>query len=826
MAAQYRCKNQERLRRLRSAPALNGIDFLEVSDDQTTLQLHFVHPLPEPSPLGRENVAILGGVRVQGGRVLALGPELETQIQAGDLRVQSVSASGRVLVVVVNMPGDFSTYTLRLVNAATDLRAPAGFDPQLSELDFTFKVDCPSDFDCAPLDDCPPEALPEPEIDYLAKDYASFRRLLLDRLSVLMPDWKERNPADLQVMLVELLAYAGDQLSYYQDAVATEAYLGTAQRRVSVRRHARLMDYTLHEGCTARAWVCLWVNDPPGGGSPLVIQTGDQFLTRGVVETPAVLDVQVDGLLRAEAAEVFEALHDLHPAASRNTIFFYTWGDRDCCLPAGATHATLQRTPGLELAAGDVLVFEERISPSSGQEGDADPSHRQAVRLIAVDNTVSDPLYGRDLIEIEWHAGDALQFPLCISAQSADDTALENVSVAYGNVVLVDHGLRRRNEPLPAVGASRYRPWLQEAPVSMQGMMALADGTLAPFDPQASASAALRWDARQAQPWACLTEGARVVRTVSDGDWQPVLSLLNSGRFSAEFVVEVEDDGAARLRFGDDVLGMRPQAGQSLFATYRTGNGSAGNVGARAISRLVLGDGGLLGRVQKVWNAMPASGGQEPEQTEEAVQYAPQAFRTQQRAVTPADYIEIARRRPDVQNAAASLRWTGSWYTAFVTVDRAGGRPVDGRFENDLLAYLERFRLAGYDLEIDAPVFVPLDILLRVCVKPGYFRSNVRQALLKAFGSRELPGGQRGFFHADNFTFGKPLYTSHVFAAAMAVEGVESLEITRFQRWGKSANQELDNGVLSPGRAEVLRLDNDPNFPENGKIEFEMHGGL
>ena len=52
-------------------------------------------------------------------------------------------------------------------------------------------------------------------------------------------------------MLVEALAYTADQLSYQQDAVATEAYLGTARRRVSIRRHARLMDYFARsEGAT------------------------------------------------------------------------------------------------------------------------------------------------------------------------------------------------------------------------------------------------------------------------------------------------------------------------------------------------------------------------------------------------------------------------------------------------------------------------------------------------------------------------------------------------------------------------------------------------
>lgn len=48
-----------------------------------------------------------------------------------------------------------------------------------------------------------------------------------------MPDWTDRNPADLGVTLAELFAYLGDRLAYWQDAAA---YLRTAGRRTSVRR--------------------------------------------------------------------------------------------------------------------------------------------------------------------------------------------------------------------------------------------------------------------------------------------------------------------------------------------------------------------------------------------------------------------------------------------------------------------------------------------------------------------------------------------------------------------------------------------------------------
>ena len=162
-----------------------------------------------------------------------------------------------VLTVEVEEAGDFSIYTLSLVRGPHDPNPPDEIDPRLAAIDFSFKVECPSDFDCAPKHICPPEPREQPEINYLAKDYASFRKLILDRMALILPAWRERNPADLGVTLVELLAYVGDQLSYQQDAIATEAYLNSARKRVSLQRHARLVDYFVHNGTNARVWVQL-----------------------------------------------------------------------------------------------------------------------------------------------------------------------------------------------------------------------------------------------------------------------------------------------------------------------------------------------------------------------------------------------------------------------------------------------------------------------------------------------------------------------------------------------------------------------------------------
>jgi hypothetical protein len=193
----------------------------------------------------------------------------------------------------------------------------------------------------------------------------------------------------------------------------------------------------------------------------------------------------------------------------------------------------------------------------------------------------------------------------------------------------------------------------------------------------------------------------------------------------------------------------------------------------------------------------------------------------------------VAERHPEVSRAVARRLWTGSWHTLFITVDRSGGREVDPSFERELRGWIECFQLAGHDVEIEPPRFVPLDIALRVCVEPGNLRSAVRRALLEALGNRDLPDGRRGVFHPDLLTFGQPVYLSRLIAAAMEVPGVRWVTLDeagdppgRFQRWGEKPRGEIAAGLIDIGRLEVAVLDNDPNAPENGRIEFHMEGGL
>ncbi|HEY0385549.1 MAG TPA: hypothetical protein VGC64_06035, partial [Pyrinomonadaceae bacterium] len=665
----YFCCDETRRNSVKEHPLLNGIDFLDVVDDpagpiekrQRTLLVHFVKDLAASPPfaLSEKNIRLEGGERIRSIAIekVTLAPD----------------GKADVVAVKVSQPGDFSVYTLRLVADHSHAEPPPGFDPILSSIDFSFKVACPSDFDCRQTVACPPAVLTEPEINYLAKDYASFRQLMLDRMSALMPQWQERNASDLGIALVELLAYAGDYLSYRQDAVATESYLGTARRRISVRRHARLVDYHMHDGSNARAWVQVRVrSDVPKlpRGTQIFSRITDFKKTRITPPTlsPPVSSADYEQANRAHPV-IFETMHDAKLFAAHNEINFYTWGDERCCLPKGATRASLNNKDDalVNLKPGDVLIFVEARNPENGNAEEADPAHRHCVRLTNI-HRLTDPLYtdadGSSplrVLDIEWSSEDALPFPLCLWMTSVGGNAKNKkpASVALGNIVLADHGETITGEGLGVVPQSNpvldkavagnfcsgqkllpapahFSPQLQQSPVTFA----------APFDPlrpPSSAAAVMTWAVEEFLPAVKLTselDGA------SDR-WEPQRDLLGSHADSKEFVVEVELDGTAAVRFGDDRFGSRPASGTSFTAAYRVGNGTRGNVGANALAHIVSDEAAIIeGGVR---NPLPAQGGVEPESIERARQNAPSAFRRQERAVTPADYGKAAERHRGIQ---------------------------------------------------------------------------------------------------------------------------------------------------------------------------------
>ncbi|KQW02338.1 hypothetical protein ASC87_14055 [Rhizobacter sp. Root1221] len=831
-----------------------------------------------PEGLTEHNVRIEGGERIRGIGVLSATFVAD---EDGDM----------CLHVVVDRRGDFSTYCLCLVEHAEDIitlcghdplppeplarRAPPGVDPRYACVEFSFRIDCPSQLDCRPQP-CPSDPQPAPPvIDYLARDFPSFRALLLDRLATTMPQWRERHVPDLGLTLVELLAYKADQLSYQLDAVATEAYLATARRRISVRRHARLVDYRLHEGCNARAWITLDSDrDVPLDLADLVFAcppADTAIAAGGVMDWPAMQETAGATLYEPMAlAGTFVdvpdvgapdgALRSTKPViqvrAAHSTIHFYTWRFESCCLPQGSTRATLldQLDAGtadgkrvLQLAEGNYLILEETCGAATGSRADADRSKRHVVKLVRVEPT-TDPLDGTLLLEVEWDRRDALPFALCLSARTAPPSCKTiEVAVARGNVLLVDHGAHPdKDEDGWVVQVERETGCCEcdgmvadtvSVAAALRFTLGRSQVTHAALPPPrgAPASQLCVQHPRQALPQIHLDLGTPDLRDSQKAHWRgsyawrPVLDLLSSNGNDPVFVAEIDDDGIANIRFGDGIGGMQPQAGWRFRARYRVGNGQRGNVGADSIVWVARRSGPITGVSLSPRNPLAACGGIDPEPVADAKLFAPHAYaRLLERAVRAEDYAQIAMADPRMAGANAELAWTGAWYEATVALDAYAAAENDTELADTTLERLLGVRRIGHDVRIVPARRVPLRVELDLCVAPGHARADVVRAALDVLSNRSLPNGDLGLFHADRIVFGEDMAGSRVVAAVQRVTGVAHVELRAFARAdadGDLARKSLADGLVAIAADEIAQLDNDPDFPERGVLKLTTRGG-
>jgi hypothetical protein len=649
----------------------------------------------------------------------------------------------------------------------------------------------------------------------------------------------------------------------------------------------------MHEGCNARAWVsliadaevtldldglCLLAADLPEAGRSLAWEAFRELppTTREVFE-PIVGD---------------ESAFTVRPA--HNRILFYTWGDEECCLAAGATSATLvdqwvdgvvppkggkdakndtdspkqvpvrrprkgkppaeenddcrdPETPAqprprvLALRPGDVLIFEEVLGPRTGNPADADPARRQAVCITRVEPLV-DAVCEQPVLHITWSPEDALPFPFCLSTQGPppDCELLENVSVARGNVILVDHGLTCReslgevplntteelcadacNPPLLTHVPGRFRPRLGRPALTF----------CEPGSACCPARDAMRQNPRRALPHIRLEEvpAAHVSANASPGGyvWTAVRDLLDSRREDRHFVAEVENDGRARLRFGNGESGRAPDACAGFTAVYRVGSGPAGNVGAEAIRHVVAKPGQPSGVAIRARNPLPAVGGTAAESMEDVKVFAPHGFRrVLVRAVTAADYSRIVERDfEQVQRATAALRCTGSHTEVLVAVDQSGVTEAEPLLLDAISDHLEIYRRIGHDVRVIPAVPVPLDLEIVVCVRPRHLRGHVEAAVRAALSAQRLADGTKRLFHPDRLSFGEGVYASKIISTVQALDGVESVRVARLERLFEGARGEIERGVLELAPFEIARLDSDPSFPENGRLTLDMRGG-
>ncbi|MGY1617345.1 hypothetical protein ACI797_11465 [Geodermatophilus sp. SYSU D00691] len=696
------------------------------------------------------------------------------------------------------------------------------FDPLRTRLPVRLRPECPDPGSCFETPPARPPRRASPVHDYLARDWRSLRAALIEYLLRRDPA-ADLSPADPAITVLELFAHAGDLLHYRLDRMATEAYLGTARLRTSVRRHARLMDHVPAEAVSATAWVLLQAE---ANGS--------------------VVDVRPEDTAVASAGETLgftlelEQPLSVHPALGEIPI--YDWGEDACCLPAGATECVLVRPLPADAAgapwllAGDALVFEvvdpedrarhrawsrrDPAAPWPAVDGtrarfrEPLPSRAAAVVTLTEVTDLADPLAptGMRLSRVRWRAADALPrpYPVGIDTGAGGD----EVTVARGHLVRAHHG-RLVGGPSAAAPRDGGRPgevWLTGGGTGgVPGVSRRSSGT--PY----------RLELRVLLP-----SGGRVL-----AEHVPSLLAVTSATQLA-YVLEVEDHEPPVARFRTGAVGLAPPLGSQVRARYEVGAGEVGNVPAGALQLLERNSAAGNIDAAPVWTTVPgvvarnpeaAAGGREPVPLDATRRDAPQLYvAAPRRAVSVVDHAAAVAREPGVQGAAAERSWSGSWPVVQTVVDlldtgTGAPEPDDVRLA-ELSALVDDIRMLGTEGRVSVGTAAGLVISLEVCATPGADPEEVRRRVLAVLrpGTAQAPG----LFSPSRLQLGRPVYVSAVLAAVSAVPGVDAVEVREARRLGEPPG--TVHQVLTAAATELPVLDDDPATPTRGRLDVVVRG--
>lgn len=835
---------QETLKPIRNADAvderardlalagLNGLRAALVSFDppalpgQARVELHFINDLHVAAILAD----IAGGAAPEDIFAISGGHRVRAGAGVGEVKCISAVAGpvAEALVLVLEPVGDYSTYTLELVFD------PARIDPYFAQLDLKFRPGCFTN-DCAPNWTQGQPRPATPVIDYLAKDYDLFRHVLIAAMMERVPGWQVTSEADFDQVLIDLFAAAADELSDYQDRVMSEAYLSSARSRVSLARHARLMDYHIHQGQQSSTWGRLTVAQ---GTAPFTLN-GDLVAWSGSADTEGGTEVFATRQARLDAA----ARTELAPEFNRFEL--HTWSGAEPALRAGATSADIVPAPapgapgGLMTAAelADAvntgrlhrLLIAEELNPRTGRLAGFDPRARQVLNLKPPALVIPDPLNGRDVVRITWQDQDALRRDYSFTTLCPGGP-VDNISAFLGNLVMLHHGLpvvAHFYEPgteLPVDGDTemhrhhaRHELYGETRAIYCDLPHLMSPLAYLPFVPGG-----------QIAPRSSLHLSVEEPGGAVDG-WDEVISLIasdDSAENGDHYMVETDERQQSRLRFGNGVNGRLLPAGSIVHAAYQVGGGTPGNVGSDAIVSFAPLGGALAGAIEAVSNPFDVTDGRAPEPVAEILRNVPEAYRAHQlRAVTLADYIARAEEVPGVQRSVASYAWTGSWRTVRLVVDPEGTTELPADLAAAVATHLEAVRLIGEDIEIRPPRFVPLTILVRLCIEPHAWPEDVRAELEQAFSDGWAADGSIGFFNPDGWTFGQSLHRSQIAGRLHEIAGVEHIISVQMKRFDAVTPGNPEPEVLEMGFDEIVLVQSDPDQMERGSITFDLRGG-
>ncbi|MDX1546321.1 MAG: putative baseplate assembly protein [Rhodothermales bacterium] len=257
--------------------------------------------------------------------------------------------------------------------------------------------------------------------------------------------------------------------------------------------------------------------------------------------------------------------------------------------------------------------------------------------------------------------------------------------------------------------------------------------------------------------------------------WEQAETLYGADANARAYLVRIDDDANATVLFGDGKSGARlPTGAENITATYRSGIGSDGEVGAGTLTLLKTRPFGI----RSVTNPLAAAGADDPEVLDDARDNAPLTVLTLDRVVSLQDYEDYARAYPGIGKARADAVWNGTGEVVHVTVADADGDAVVEPLYSRLLESIEAARDPLRPLALDTYQPFLFFVTAKVLVDGAYVWDDVKAALETAL---------KDAFTFEARGFGQPATAAEVLHVMHGVDGVLAVDLDELYKTAPDA---------------------------------------
>jgi hypothetical protein len=295
---------------------------------------------------------------------------------------------------------------------------------------------------------------------------------------------------------------------------------------------------------------------------------------------------------------------------------------------------------------------------------------------------------------------------------------------------------------------------------------------------------------------------------VRNGDvyeqWTQVANITDSNPNDAVFYTTTDGDNFVYINFGDGISGAIPPNGETVKVDYLIGGGVLGNIPAGVINEVYFSPGLAAADVADVSASLAITnsqgfGGAEPESNDNIRYAAPKFFTAQNRAVTLADFANLALGVSQVGKANAVASSPNS-ITIFVGPDPDpldtfqfpgyNGDPTDGGvvslpwldLKTSVLDYLAGKTQIGTTVTVAPPAYPKGSISIQYTKLPQYtydqVETSIKTAIITKYGYGES-------------SFGEIIYPEDIEYLLKSIDGVASAQVKLLYRVGDSAARDI-----------------------------------